>query len=453
MQHPAEHAFAEKPIESSGLLLMPVSPSSLPRYDRPIGGPVGTLIRVVSANTRLSTTSEQIGNGWKVFTNPEGDNYLRHEQRRLVTYTNVRVPSTEQWLIRAHDRLLEIGRAKDPQIAECEAYVHIVLETPVTCQVEYYFIDSSARHPFWVHNVRMRDLGLPDVETPNHLKATLIPEFWVHMEYFAVHQTLHKSLEDELIAIFRHGCADDMTSFGSTFPYSAQECREHLQTLEGFIASGEFSGYRTATFARLWASITRVRHINGYGLPGPRLDRSQGLEEFKNGQRPSTTLRVLNALLLNLPSPKFHRITELWNGRVVFQRHWHSYFDEQRSEWLRLAVLGFAVFMVGVSLIVQGGPNALAATSVSLAAASVISSLTLYERHSRSRFNTASDISSWIMSVESSQSGLLPLAVKFSFPQAMAIYSSFFLLFALLTLINERLGLPPSHLFSRLQPP
>ncbi|KAG8934725.1 hypothetical protein FRC01_000771 [Tulasnella sp. 417] len=370
MQHPVEPLLVEKPLEPSGLLLTPVSPSSIPRYDRPVSG------------------SEQIADGWTKCITPEGDNYYRNAERLLVTYTNVRIQSADQWLRRAHERLIEMARARDPQIRKCEAYIHIVLETPV----------------------RVRDLGLPDFETPDHLKAILTPEFWVHIEYFAVHHQLEKSLEDELIAIFRHGCADDMTSFGSTFPYSAQECREHLQTLEGFIASGEFSGYRTAAFARLWASVTRVRHINGYSLPGPRLDRSQGLEEFKKGQRPSAILRVLNTLLLALPQSKFDRITELWNGRVVFQRHWHSYFDDQRSEWLRLAVLGFAVFIVAVILIMADGQNLLAVTSASLAAASVISALTLYERHSRSKFNTAADISSWIMSVESSQSGLFPLA-------------------------------------------
>lgn len=420
MQHPVEPLPVEKPIEPSGAS--------------------GALISTVSANTRLRAGFQQIGNGWTKFTTPEGDTYSRNEQRRLVTYTNVRVQSSEQWLLRAHTQLVELGRTKDPQIAECEAYIHIVLETQVTCKVEYYFIDVATRHPFWVHDIRMRDLGFPDFETLDHLKATLTPEFWVHIEYFAVHQKLEKAVEDELIAIFRHGCADDMTSFGSTFPYSAQECREHLQTLEGFIMSGECSGYRTATFARLWASVTRVRHINGYSLPGPRLDRNQGLEEFKKGQKANATLRVLNILFLKLPQSKFDRISELWNGRVVFQRHWHSYFDDQRSEWLRLAVLNFAIFIVGVNLIVVGGSNALAVTSASLAAASVISALTLYERHSRSRFNTASDISSWIMSVESPRSGLLPLAVKFTLPQAMTIYSSFFLLFALATLINERLG-------------
>lgn len=57
---------------------------------------------------------EQIGNGWKASTNPVEDKYFKHEQRRLVTYANGRVPSTEQWSLRAYDRFVELGRKKRP---------------------------------------------------------------------------------------------------------------------------------------------------------------------------------------------------------------------------------------------------------------------------------------------------------------------------------------------------
>ncbi|KAG8934686.1 hypothetical protein FRC01_001087 [Tulasnella sp. 417] len=282
---------------------------------------------------------KNIGDGWIESTNPEGDRFFHHIQRHIVTQTNVQVLLSEQVLFRAHDHLIELGRARDPQIAEREVYIHVAGETPVDKRVEYYFIDNEARHPFWVHGAKIQDLGIQGFETLDHLRASLVSEYWTHIEYFPAHQVLERASENELISIFRYGCADDMTSFGSTFPYGAQESREHLQTLEGFIASGEFSAYRTATFARLWASITRVRHINNYGLPGPRLDRNQGLVEFKKSQQPTLILRILDVLFLTLPRSKFDLITELWNGRVVFQRHWHTYFDDQRREWLRLAVL------------------------------------------------------------------------------------------------------------------
>ncbi|KAG8951197.1 hypothetical protein FRC04_006679 [Tulasnella sp. 424] len=437
MQHPIETAVGEKHIGTSGVIFTPVLPTSIPRYDRFVSAGGGVLIDAVPACTRLA--SEEIGAEWVHYPNPEGDTYFRHAQRQIVTQSNVRVPSTARWLLLAHDYLIELGRSKNLQIVEFEVYMHIVSKSLAACEVEYYFVDNRYRHPFWLHVARVQDLGLAAFETLDHLKAALMPEYWTHREYFPAHQPHDQASEKELIAIFRHGCADDMTSFGSMFPYGAQECRDHLRTLEGFVASGEPSSYRTATFARLWGSITRVRHINGYSLPGPRLDRNQGLAEFKNGQRPNFILRVLDILFLTLSRPKFDRITELWNGRVVFQRHWHVYFEELRSEWLRLAVLGLALFIVGGIAIVVRGPTPLVAAATSLASLSVISALALYERHSRWRFNTASDISSWIRSVESSRSGLLPLAIKFTMPQTTAMYSAFLLLMALLMLAADSL--------------
>lgn len=53
----------------------------------------------------------QIGTGWITRTNPEGYIYFQHGRRRIVTLTNVQVPSMEQWLLIAHDRLIELGRA------------------------------------------------------------------------------------------------------------------------------------------------------------------------------------------------------------------------------------------------------------------------------------------------------------------------------------------------------
>lgn len=111
----------------------------------------------------------QIGAGWTEHTNPEGDNYFQHRQRHIVTYTNVRVPSIEQKLLSAHDHLLEVGRSRDPQIADYEVYIHVTAETPAVCKIEYYFVDHHARHPFWLHRVRMQDLGLVGFGTWDHL--------------------------------------------------------------------------------------------------------------------------------------------------------------------------------------------------------------------------------------------------------------------------------------------
>lgn len=33
----------------------------------------------------------------------------------------------------------------------------------------------------------------------------------------------------------------------------------------------------------------------------------------------------------------FARLSEMWNGRVVYQRHWHIFFKDMRADWMRIA--------------------------------------------------------------------------------------------------------------------
>lgn len=125
--------------------------------------------RVFSTDFHAPYRSEEIDAEWVHYPNPEGDTYFRHAQRRIVTQSNVRDPSTARWLLVAHDYLIELGRSKNLQIVEFEVYMHIVSESLAACNVEYYFVDSRLRHPFWLHVARVQDLGLAGFETLDHL--------------------------------------------------------------------------------------------------------------------------------------------------------------------------------------------------------------------------------------------------------------------------------------------
>lgn len=86
--------------------------------------------------------------------------------------------------------------------------------------------------------------------------------------------------------------------------------------------------------------VARVRHINGYGLKYPRLDRLQGLGDYSSMQaRRSLKWAVAELVCFNTPRQLFGRITALWNGRIVYQRHWHTLFDELRREWELMALI------------------------------------------------------------------------------------------------------------------
>lgn len=96
--------------------------------------------------------------------------------------------------------------------------------------------------------------------------------------------------------------------------------------------------------------IARTRHINHYGLEAPRLDRLQGLYEYTKSQT-NTSLKytLFEVLSFYLSVQIFVRITALWNGRVVYHRHWRLFFADMRAEWGRMGGL-----VCGLVSLVQG---------------------------------------------------------------------------------------------------
>ncbi|KAG8988057.1 hypothetical protein FRB90_002992, partial [Tulasnella sp. 427] len=82
--------------------------------------------------------------------------------------------------------------------------------------------------------VDARVLGLEPFESQVDLRGSLTSEYWVHVDYFPAHRGLDAQAEKAVIGTLGHGCIDDMTSPGSTFPWSATECRQYLGILQNF---------------------------------------------------------------------------------------------------------------------------------------------------------------------------------------------------------------------------
>jgi len=247
------------------------------------------------------------------------------------------------------------------------------------------------------------------------------------VEYFPAHRDCDIKAETELMNILRHGCIDDLTAPGSISPYGSSQCFEFLKIFEGFKSFNEAGrdGYRTVSLARLWASIARIRHIHSFGLPNARLDRLQGLPEFiKSQTKSSLALSFWEAICFYIPRRIFRRLSALWNGRVVYERHWTAFFEEMRRDWLVMGGLGLALWIAGAVVLALGGTNLAVMASASFAVSSVLISLLLLQGHKKDRLATAPQLSSYIVQVEDYHHGLRPLSFIFSLPHALTIYSA-----------------------------
>ncbi|KAG8915950.1 hypothetical protein FRC00_004092 [Tulasnella sp. 408] len=294
--------------------------------------------------------------GWGNYVHPEGNTYYYNPETRVVSDTDPRrygvIALFSTALERIHDQL-----SRHVEAGSFEVYLSLSdRSTPVPeGVVEYYVVDYKHRSIFWVDDVNIAtDLAgsVDQFESMEQLRLSLEPEFWTHVECYPCHQGEydHKT-ERELTAVLRHGCVDDTTAPGSVFPYSADESLRYLKLLERFHRDDESTeSYRRRWTAHLLARICGSRYINRYGLPRPRVDRLQDFQSYlAQHTRESTSMAFGEALCFGMSKRTFLRLMELWNGRIIYQRHWQPFLEQQRLEW-RWTALGNSYISVTESL-------------------------------------------------------------------------------------------------------
>ncbi|KAG8929752.1 hypothetical protein FRC02_005100 [Tulasnella sp. 418] len=353
-------------------------------------------------------------------------------------------------IMKAFERIIEQVQLKGRDLpVSSEVYLELQSD-PSQGECRYYLIDHSTRVPFWVDDVSTEELGLEPVASTDHMRSMLIPEYWLHVEHFPMHNLYPLEAEEELMAILAHGLVDDKTAPTSTTPYGAKEAKHFLQALEVMktnMTSTQQDGYRLCTVARLWLMIARTRHVNAYGLRVPRLDRLQGLGPTEGGEEISRILETLSGtILLGTPRTIFKRLRNLWHGRIVYQRHWQAFFEDIRREWIHSGCLALGIWIADVGLLYLSPAKTvsrdIATTSCGLAVTSVLLSSALYRIHGEDSLSGAYAITEYLIRVESYDYGLQPLSVMLSLPYAFALWSIFTFSAALVITLLEHMGGP-----------
>ncbi|KAG8892026.1 hypothetical protein FRB99_003166 [Tulasnella sp. 403] len=173
-----------------------------------------------------------------------------------------------------------------------------------------------------------------------------------------------------------------------------------------------------------------------YGMDSPRLDRLQNLPEYmKSQQGTSSFISTMEVLVFFLNVAIHNRLMNLFNARVVYQRHWRIFFDDMRLAWAKMRTIGIVILAADVLLIASGKSIYFTAASASLAGASVYSSVYLHQKHPEHQLATGPDISVYVMSVENYYYGLRPLSIILTLPHALVIYAAVFLHTALLFIV------------------
>ncbi|KAG9044935.1 hypothetical protein FS837_007296 [Tulasnella sp. UAMH 9824] len=462
-----ETSFALAPSRISNTLLMAVS-SNLPqtthefvpkvrlrptlpscggdRYSGPLGSqtPVHSerVIPALSFVKDPPRVGTELESQWTTFTHPEGNKYYWQQRLKIVSLSNPNQADYDRIFRHARNIVEDLARAQNTDIQDAEAFFSVAGMDGNTIELHYYMIDHDKRVPFWLHpaNVDQELPGIGPYESKDHLYLALRTEYWIHLESYPAHRMVPESAVDELTALLIHNGTDDVTSQGSISPWSADECLRYLTLFGEFKGKGP-SSYQTAVIARVWSTVSRVRYMNRHGLPGPRLDRLQGIDLFIAGQlKYNLVLSIAEYLCFNIPKGMFFRLSELWNGRLVYIRHWDRFLDDYRGLCLRMASASAGIICVTTFLLSSKSLNNGMVAAISLGSIALFTSLYLHERHSNTKLGTAMDVSAYLSKSESFQYGLRPLSVLLSLPQALTIWAGLFFQVGLVLLINPLEG-------------
>ncbi|KAF8889704.1 hypothetical protein BD779DRAFT_1671802 [Infundibulicybe gibba] len=320
----------------------------------------------------------------------------------------------------------------------------------------YYLVDHATRTEFWLDAYDTDDLNIAPVASRSHLKLALEELYWGHVENFPMHLGgLDQQSYDDLICVFSHAYADQMTSRLSTFPYSAPDCKKFLKLLEQ--SRGHIQDGRTTCFvARLWTIVVRHWFSTHFGQEHARLSRDQailaGIPENHRWKG------LISNVTLGTSDTYIQALDDLFVDHIVYATQWHPSWrlacetgegSHMGLFWRSCMHLPFNLLkfihpdgihrLHGLVFYSQASPT-LAAISGVLESASLASSLLLTHRHEPLENATASEALRYMSNVHSDQYGFQFVGLAYSLPKTFYFLGLIVFFANWVTVLNKYAG-------------
>ncbi|KAG8764064.1 hypothetical protein FRC12_008300 [Ceratobasidium sp. 428] len=184
---------------------------------------------------RFDVWVSAVNQGWREYCHPvEGCTYFYNEELRIVTEMCIRHDGVLDQLMNWYGVYVIL---RDQVLPEAVAFdVFLDCSSEGTCR--YYLIDHANKTICWLRRRTTADLGVSDVRNVLHLRALLNEEYWTHAEYMPKNENHLASARTELQAALASSMLDNLTSEGSTSPFTTEECDAYLLALDKAAQSG-----------------------------------------------------------------------------------------------------------------------------------------------------------------------------------------------------------------------
>lgn len=215
-------------------------------------------IRIVQLELTVFSRPAYLPPGLTTWTNSEGKLYSVYQSpagRKFITEQSIHNEKLQERILAWATRVEETLKEKELVLpGSVEIYLD-PSEDGETCW--YYLADHESKAISWLEPVSSEVVGLRPAVSEEHAGTSHyynVPEYllqlysgyalgelyWNHLEYYSAHECGNIDLHmDALSSVIVQCQTDQLTSEDSTFPFSAQKCREFLRVIE--TCKGTFS--------------------------------------------------------------------------------------------------------------------------------------------------------------------------------------------------------------------
>ncbi|KAI0296406.1 hypothetical protein BC826DRAFT_233003 [Russula brevipes] len=389
---------------------------------------------------------------WIPATHPDGALYFYDPDRKLFTDTDMLDPMLRDEMEDFYDYLQNVIRVDDLFIPS--NHYDLVLDIMPTgdgqIQWSYYYACHEKRCLFWLetYDASYMISELFGVKSPAHVKHRLESLYWNHWSLFPVVFDDHRissDAYDELMGILGHGCVDVLTSKSSTFPYDDDTMHRMIKLVKN--AKGAVGGeaYHTAGTTRLLSFFAHWRFLYFHGQKHARLVRDQTVYNKPKRER-SLLITLASPLLFLAPEVHLREMEKLWTDEVIIETVWKSFMTKLLGEWddlilwstvMLTANVGFlaipGVILSNLSgsplnsasdVVIFTSPTQIASClSIEASIGSIVVSLLLVRHNRTKQKEDPAGAASYLFKNTHRIFGLEPMAIIFSIPWALLMWS------------------------------
>ncbi|GJE94787.1 hypothetical protein PsYK624_109600 [Phanerochaete sordida] len=367
---------------------------------------------------------------WTAYECPEGKLYFYDETRRVLTMTDIQDNDNLKKIEQAAQELLpQLKEISIPDDAE------LVLEKTNRTGTDqeviaYYVATMSAQCIVWLEDVDVTYVtdGERAVVSETHLEKAVRAQFWQHVEMFPNHRGLPLVAINDLRDTFTYGLCDYVTSQTSMFAYDPD-------TIE--------------KLAKCMAAMKdKERFLHFHGEVGARLDRKDSAFRADIKRPRSFAFLCISPLLFFMPFVYLKELEKTYVDNSVHYYFWRQFIEGLKRDWENsitpaTVLLSANVGFLAINSIDTDSPNKSAAQIASYISSML--SLFIYivaqilSRHHRHHSNGQADQAlQYILKREDRLIGLQGVAIAFSLPTALFLWSMITFLIALLFVFFER---------------